>query len=224
MSQNKKEQLDDFVHRYVVTHQNLENLMSLQTKMSKSNEIGLNLTFEFNGEYISLNDIAGVQNTDVFKSLEEDINLYIQYLIKQIEAKQNNMLSEIEFTKNTPLIEDSNNHSNTDVTNKNEFNLQKYIDDEVLGVSNGEYINPMEIYEKLIVFYPEIELAEIHNVLRLYVDKNKLNIVHYSKCYKCSKGKEKYYNSLPREIVCDECGEDIVNVEIRYQKMEEMIQ
>lgn len=221
LSHDKKEQLHEFVYTYVVNHQNHENLLSLQTKMSKANEIGLNLTLEFNGESVSLNDIAGVQNTDVFKALEEDIKIYILYLINQITEKQDNMLSEIEFIKNTPLIEDSNStQSNTNETETSEFNLQVYIEKELLSGLVGEYIDPIEVYQKLVVTNEDITVAEVHDMLRKYVETNQLRIVHYSKCYKCTNGNEKYFLTLPSQIVCDGCGEDIVNVEIRYQIIE----
>lgn len=231
--EEKKSQLLGFIQEFQETQQNADDLLSLETKLVNAKHIGLNLTFDIDGEIVPLEQIAGVTTEELYLSLKDDLEVFIKYLSKQNLVKQEKLLTQVQFTNESPKEpgnkkdemkhEMKHDHSISEEDGTPMYFLQKFIEATLQHKVKDDYINPIDIWNDLPTSSKNIlHVSDVHDVLREYVERENLKIVNYTRCYKCEANYAQYHDSLPRNVICNICREDIVNVEFHYQVIEEV--
>lgn len=211
---SKKERAEEFIKAYQKALQQEKDLSFLQQALEEKANIGLKGELHVNGQFFSLHELLGGSMEDVFKSLEDELSIFIVYLIKKNQLIQETLLSSIEWKESTP----------NEIQAKDESLSPQYAKEIIMGMisdyKNGDNLIPTDIFDGLTIGYQsKISISDIHELLRSYVDEEKMKVVHYASCHKCSSGYQKYYDKLPHNVICEDCGADIVNIEIHYKKL-----
>lgn len=219
--------IEEFVSNYHKLTEQEKELLFIQKGLKEKKDVGLDCKLTINGKTFALHDLSGESQESIFESFEEDLTLFIMYLMKMNQMKLEDLIHSVSCKEE--LKSEENPENLTLVSKKEEeenpstLSFSKATDlvlIEIEGYEQGTIINPSTLYDSLREeIQKKIALSDVHDLLRDYVDQDKMQIIHNATCFKCNGGYEQDYEKLPRDVTCGHCGADIVNIEIRYRKL-----
>jgi predicted Zn-ribbon and HTH transcriptional regulator len=226
----KRMKIEEFISTYHKLTQQEKELLFIQEGLNEKKGISLDCKLTVNGKTFALHELSGESQESIFESFEEDLSLFITYLLKMNQMKIEDLIysvscKEEEKSQEQPPTEEAGiSEINTEEeTIASTLSFSKATDLVLIEIEKYEkesIINPSVLYDNLDKEIQEqVALSDVHDLLRDYVDQDKMKIIHNATCFKCTSGYEQDYEKLPRDVSCGHCGADIVNIEIRYKKL-----
>lgn len=219
--------IEEFFSTYHKLTEEEKDLLFIQNELNKKKDISLDAKLTVNARTFALHELSGESQESIYESLEEEVSLFIAYLMKVNQMKLEELIHSVSFKEevtngDSPEVLPSGSEIAQDES-PSTVSFGKATDLVLIEIEKVELdtiINPSDLYDSLNKEIQEqVALSDVHDLLRDYVDQEKMKIVHNATCFKCDVGYEQDYEKLPRDVTCGHCGADIVNIEIRYKKL-----
>ncbi|PLS19164.1 hypothetical protein CVD28_01790 [Bacillus sp. M6-12] len=222
--EQKRVKLEEFIDDYHKLTEQEQDLQFIQKAIQEKQGVGLKAELLIHDRKIPLHELVEGSTKELFESFEDDLSLFITYLLKVNLMKLEELLYSIEFkgqeqkTK-VPMEEVAETKEERESTLTSD-SVKQVLSQKIEQYQTDDVINPSELYDSLpLPVQEQISLSDVHEILRDAVDENKMKLIHNATCFKCNSGYEQDYEKLPRDVKCGHCGQDIVNIEIRYKKL-----
>lgn len=203
-----------------VSHKNLTQIIN--------NFQDVDLSLSINGEIINLNHLEE-ENKKVILGVSNAFNILLNKATL-LEEEMKDIISQLELKDSVVNIEDSSKEEEmkeerieeegvSDNPSENPFDFKSQMSKLIEELDSGEIIIPVDVlhYFKSVMEI-EVDLSDVNKILAEKVESGVLKTVYYVRCYKCDSGYETYLEKLPKNIICPNCSEDILNIEIQYKK------
>ncbi|WCK57290.1 hypothetical protein PP175_29305 (plasmid) [Aneurinibacillus sp. Ricciae_BoGa-3] len=191
-----------------------KNIEQIQEAIHAKRGLSLDATLHIENKAYSLTNLLGGTSADLFQNFEGDISIFMEFLLRKNRLEQEELLNRIE------LKEDEDIHQENNSTPSSDTRLEKTVLSLVENYEKGDSINPEDIYEKLdTTIQQAFSLSDIHEFLRHLANKGEMKLVYYAHCHRCESYPGKYYEKIPHALSCYNCGNEIVDIQMHYQKL-----
>lgn len=209
---DKRKQIEDFISEYDALQEQERLLKGLQDRLDNNEKVGYEGVLHVGDETFSLTSLSGLEKEKLFHNFEDELKLFITFLRSGNESKMEQLLDSVS-------IKQDNLERKSDISENplKEVSKMEKIHTFLSNYGKGTVLNPASVHDLLYEEVENLSLSEVHQVCRELVEEGKMSIVHQASCYKCSSGFSKVYEVLPKTVICGDCGEDIVNIEIQYR-------
>lgn len=208
----KRKRIEEFVSEYLQIEQQATLLKELKNRLESGEKIGYEGVFHIGEDKLSLSSLSGLNHEELFGNFEDELQIFMRFLLATNEAKMETLIGSVSIKEITPPKKEEVGNSKAEASSPLEeikFFIQRY--------ESGTVVSPVTIHDLLHETVQNLSLSEVHQVCRDYVEQEKMTIVHQASCHKCSTGFFKVYDVLPKNVICGDCGEDIVNIELHYR-------
>lgn len=209
---DKRKQIEVFVSEYNTLEEQGRLLRQLQDRLHGGEEVGYEGVIHIGGDVFSLASLSGFGNEKLFETFEEELKLFVAFLLSGNEAKLERLLTSVSV-----IQEASESEVGIKSPPTGEVSTLERVRSFLLDHEKGTVLNPSTVFDILHEEIQGITLSEVHQVCRRLVEDGEMAVVHQASCHKCSTGFFKVYESLPKSVTCGDCGNDIVNIEIQYR-------